>query len=123
MAKKTGIKWLSEPQKHDYSAAVSYLSLLTDPKAAKNVVDRMQKTAMSEYAAKDIFRASGLPLLGFGNGHVEKDRTNIIQGEKLSPILLLRDERASKLVIADGYHRLCAVYTFNEDALIPCKIV
>lgn len=123
MAKKTAIKWLSEPQKHDYSAAVSYLSLLIDPKAAKNVVDRMQKAAMSEYAAKDIFRASGLPLLGFGNGHVEKDRTNIIRGEKLSPILLLRDERASKLVIAGGYHRLCAVYTFNEDALIPCKVV
>jgi hypothetical protein len=123
MAKKTGIKWLSEPQKHDYSAAASYLSLLMEPKTAKDAVDQMQKAVMSEYAAKDIFRASGLPLLGFGNGHVEKDRTNIIQGKKLSPILLLRDKAAGKLVIADGYHRLCAVYTFNEDALIPCKIV
>jgi hypothetical protein len=26
-------------------------------------------------------------------------------------------------IIADGYHRLCAVYSLNEDALIPCKIV
>jgi hypothetical protein len=26
-------------------------------------------------------------------------------------------------VIADGYHRLYAVYTFDEDAVIPCKIV
>ena len=28
-----------------------------------------------------------------------------------------------KVVIADGYHRLCAVYGFDEDAWIPCKIV
>jgi hypothetical protein len=27
------------------------------------------------------------------------------------------------LIIADGYHRLCAVYKFDEDAVIPCKIV
>jgi hypothetical protein len=123
VAKKTGIKWLSEPQKHDYAAAVSYLSLLMEPKAAKNVVDQMQEAAMAEYAAKDIFRASGLPLLGFGDSQVQQDRTSIIRGEKLSPILLLRDKPASKLVIADGYHRICAVYTFDEDALIPCKIV
>ena len=78
---------------------------------------------MSEYAAKDIFRASGLALLGISNSHVEKDRSQIILNEKLSPLLLYRDTIASKLVIADGYHRLCAVYTFDEDAMIPCKIV
>jgi hypothetical protein len=27
------------------------------------------------------------------------------------------------VVIADGYHRMCAVYSFEEDAIIPCKIV
>jgi len=26
------------------------------------------------------------------------------------------------VIIADGYHRLCAVYTFDENAMIPCKI-
>jgi hypothetical protein len=123
MAKTTAIRWLSEPQKHDYSAAESFLSLLMETKVAKNLVDQMRQAAMSEYAAKDIFRASALPLLSFGNSHVEKDRTNIIRNEKLSPLLLLRDNRAAKLVVADGYHRLCAVYTFDEDALIPCKIV
>jgi len=35
----------------------------------------------------------------------------------------VRDEAAGKVVIADGYHRLCAVYLFDEDALIPCRIV
>ncbi len=36
---------------------------------------------------------------------------------------LVRDVRHGKVVIADGYHRLCAVYTFSEDEWIPCKIV
>jgi hypothetical protein len=38
-------------------------------------------------------------------------------------LLLVRDTERSKLVIADGYHRLCSVYQFDEDAWIPCKIV
>ena len=78
---------------------------------------------MSEYAVKDIFRASALSPLGVSNSHVEKDRTKIILDEKLSPLLLFKDTRCGKLVIADGYHRLCAVYTFDEDASIPSKIV
>ena len=47
----------------------------------------------------------------------------IKDGEKLSPILLVRDSVNGKVIIADGYHRLCAVYSFDEDAVIPCKIV
>lgn len=72
---------------------------------------------------KDIFRASGLSLLGISNSHVEKDRRQIILNEELSPLLLFRDTNRRMLIIADGYHRLCAVYTFDEDAMIPCKIV
>jgi len=64
-----------------------------------------------------------LPLLGVGNSHVDKDRARIIREEKLSPLLLFRDSHTGKVTIADGYHRLCAVYSFDEDALIPCKIV
>jgi hypothetical protein len=36
---------------------------------------------------------------------------------------LVRDEASGKVVIADGYHRLCAIYSFDEDALIHCKII
>ncbi|MBW4055528.1 MAG: hypothetical protein HIU83_08995 [Proteobacteria bacterium] len=57
------------------------------------------------------------------NSHIEKDRKKIKDDEKLSPILLVRDEKSGKVIIADGYHRMCAVYSFNEDAYIPCKIV
>ncbi len=117
------IKWLDKPQKHDYPAAQSYLGLSMDDAAAKAASEQLQNVEMTSFAAKDIFRASGLSLLGVSDSHVEKDREQIIRKEKLSPLLLYRDNRNGKLIIADGYHRLCTVYKFKEDAVIPCKIV
>jgi hypothetical protein len=121
--KKTKIKWFSKPQKRDYPAAQSYLSLHFKPRAAMEIVDRLKHAKTTEFAAKDIFRASGLSLLGVSNSHVEKDRAQIIVNESLSPLLLCMDKDHGRLIIADGYHRLCAVYTFDEDAMIPCRIV
>jgi disulfide oxidoreductase YuzD len=123
MITNTNINWLSEPEKHDYPAAESYLSLTFGRQAAKNAVTKLKRAKISKFAAKDIFRASKLSLLGVSNSHVEKDRTKISQHEKLSPLLLLRNKRDGVLIIADGYHRLCAVYSFDEDATIPCKII
>jgi hypothetical protein len=57
------------------------------------------------------------------NSHVEHDRQKIAKRTPFSPLLLVRDADAGRLIIADGYHRLCAVYSIHEDALIPCKIV
>ena len=115
-------KWLSEPEASNYPAALSYLSLLFDPEIAAFVVDELKKAPMSSFKAKDIFRASGLSLLGISNAHVEKDQRKIQAGRALSPLLLVRDPVKRKVIIADGYHRLCAVYSYNEDAVIPCKI-
>ena len=78
---------------------------------------------MTSFKAKDIFRASQLPLLGISNAHVEKNHAKIEAGSPLSPLLLVRYPAHSKVIVADGYHRMCAVYTYDEDALIPCKIV
>ena len=116
------VKWRSKPQEHDYPAAASYLSLVLGQQAAENAAMELESAEMSEFPAKDIFRASMLSLLGVSNSHVESDRAKIIQGEKLSPLLLFRDKRNGKVIIADGYHRLCAVYSFDENAMIPCKI-
>jgi len=115
------IKWLDAPQPHDYPAALSYLCLLYSPKEGKAMVKQLKASKVVSFKAKDIFRASTLSLLGVSNSHVEKDRQTVLKGEPLSPILLVRD--GTKVVIADGYHRMCAVYSFDEDALIPCKIV
>lgn len=123
MEKQNGIKWLPEPEAKDYPAAESYLSLLYDPKTVEDITDKLKHTPATRFKAKDIFRASGLSLLGVSNSHVEKDRRKITEGKSLSPILLVRDERHGRVIIADGYHRLCAVYSFDEDESIPCKIV
>ena len=48
------------------------------------------------------------------------DATQLVS--KLSPLLLIRNPNQGPVVIADGYHRLCAIYSFDEDAVIPCKI-
>lgn len=117
------IKWFDKPQKHDYPAAASYLNLTMRQDEAENVAAELKQADMTEFAAKDIFRASELSLLGVSNSHVERDTAQIIRGEKLSPLLLYRNKVNGKLIIADGYHRLCAVYKFDEDAMIPCKIV
>ncbi len=123
MGDSTDIKWLPEPEDKDYPAAQSYLSLLHTDAETIGLVRKLKDAKVSQFKAKDIFRASGLSLLGVSNSHVDKDQKKIKDGKPLSPLLLVRDPQNGKVIIADGYHRLCAVYSFNEDALIPCKIV
>jgi len=123
MAKKTEIKWLSEPEEQDYPAALSYLSLIYQDKQAALFERQLRAAAPAQFKAKDIFRASGLSMVGISNAHVERDQEKIESGQELSPLLLVRDSANGKVVIADGYHRLCAVYSYSEDALIPCRIV
>ena len=122
MAKKTEIKWLKKPEPHDYPAALSYLRLFMDEKAAALRVARLKRATMTTFKSKDIFRASGLSLLGVSNSHVEKDLKKIRTKVALAPLLLVRDSVNGKVIVADGYHRLCAVYACDEDAVIPCQI-
>jgi len=117
------IKWLAQPEAHDYPAAESYLGLIYEPGEVGVLLGRLRRAKVTAFKSKDIFRASGLSLLGISNERVERDRKKIRGGKALSPLLLVRDKAHGKVVIADGYHRLCAVYSFDEDAEIPCKIV
>jgi hypothetical protein len=123
MAKKFDIKWLGQPKAGNYPAALSYLSLVYSPKEATRLVRRLKRAPLAEFKSKDIFRASGLPLQGLSNYFVERDRKRILEGEALSPILLVRDPSHGRVVVADGYHRLCSVYAMDHEAPIPCKIV
>ena len=116
-------QWLDQPEDQDYTAAESYLSLTFPAAVATRFVKQLRGSRVTEFKAKDIFRASGLSLLGISNEHVEKDRRKIASGKKLSPLLLVRDRQHGRVIIADGYHRLCAVYGYDEDVSIPCKIV
>ena len=123
MARKFDIKWLDKPKEGNYPAALSYLTLIYSAKEAGRLVRRLRRARVAQFKSKDIFRASGLPLQGVSNFFVERDRRKILEGEALSPILLVRDAAHGRVVVADGYHRLCSVYAMDAEAPIPCKIV
>lgn len=123
MKKSVQIIWLNVPEEHDYPAAFSYLNLIFPSEIAKKYVLDLEKENMTSFKAKDIFRASRLSLLGVSNIHIQENRKKIEKHIALSPLLLVRDRGTSGVIIADGYHRLCAVYKFDEDATIPCKII
>ncbi len=116
------IRWLEVPAAANYPAALAYLTLVFEARRAKALVKQLGDEKVVEFKAKDIFRASGLSLLGVSNSHVQRDLKKIRAGKALSPLLLVRAPEVAKLIIADGYHRLCAVYSVDEDAVVPCKI-
>lgn len=117
------VKWLDEPDAHDFDAAAAYLSMVAEADAVATVVTGLKAAVQEERAAKDILRAAQLPVLPSNNVHVRSDLSKISDGKRLSPILLVRGDaaRAVPLQIADGYHRVCASYITDENTVIPCR--
>jgi hypothetical protein len=121
------VKWLDEPEAHDYDAAAAYLSMLAEKDAVDKTVTALKYgvPGVPVYQkAKDILRAAGLALLPENNTHVRADLAKISDGKKLSPILLVRGSAVGgyALQIADGYHRVCASYLTDENTDIPCRL-
>jgi hypothetical protein len=116
-----GEHWQDEPEVHDFPAAESYLSLLVGTVAAGKLAKALRKEQpLEHFAAKDILRAAGLPLLSPDDPEVAADLQKAKSGRKLSPVLLVQ---GIPLWVADGYHRVCASYHLDEKALVPCRIV
>ena len=113
--------WLKDPEEHDFPAANDYLELLFTTEESKTFTDKLRKAPTIVKKAKDILRASSLPLLPQDNIHVKQNLKKVKKGNKLSPILLVKHD--NKLIIADGYHRICASYYLSEDLDIPCRLV
>lgn len=112
--------WSTEPEEHDFPAAEDFLQLLYSATIAKEIVSRLKNAETIKKKAKDILRASELTLLPKENLHVKQDLQKVKNGKKLSPILLVRDY---KLIVADGYHRICSIYYLSEDLEVPCRVV
>lgn len=112
--------WLEEPEDHDFPAAKDYLELHFSEQRVNTFVELLKNAETKKKKAKDILRASGLPLLPETNIHVQDNIKKVKKGEKLSPVLLVRSE---KLIIADGYHRVCSIYYLGEDLTVPCRLV
>jgi hypothetical protein len=116
--------WLDEPEEHDFPAAAHYLGLLLRPRDVASVVAQLRAATTCRFAAKDLLRASNLELLGRDNAHVHHDLEKVKSGHRLSPVLLVRGDatRGLPLIIADGYHRVCASYWIDEDTMIPSRL-
>ncbi len=116
--------WKVEPEAHDYPAAIDYLSLLVAPKTAKATVRALREAQLMHRKAKDLIRASGLRLLDRDDPDIRAVIGKVASGERLSPVLLVRGSLGHHpLLIADGYHRVCASYHVDEDEDIPCRLV
>jgi hypothetical protein len=125
MKKNPSPHWKRKSDEHDYPAAANFLTLLMDSARAKEIAERFRKAPLSTSLVKDLLRASRLPLLPMNNFHVKKDLKKVKQGSLLSPVLLVRGDIESDLpvIVADGYHRVCASYYLNETAEVPCHLV
>jgi hypothetical protein len=121
---KPKLEWTDKGGAEDFDAAVKFLSLLSSDTKAKALVKSLRDSKLVEHAAKDLLRAAQLPLLPSDEPHVDADLKRIRKGKALAPVLLVRGDLAAglPLVVADGYHRICAVCYFDESAPIPCRI-
>jgi len=119
------VKWLEEPEPHDFPAASDYLDMLAEAHIVKQLIEKLQAGTVVHKKAKDILRAAQLNLLPNDNPHVIVDLAKIKKEQALSPILLIRGDYATgvPLQIADGYHRVCASYYTDENTDIPVVLV
>ncbi len=117
--------WKPDPEEHDYPAAADYLELTLPADRVSRVVAALRSATTVSKKAKDLERASGLPILPPSNVHVAADLKKVKAGQPLSPMLLVRGQLAAGVALtsADGYHRMCASYHLDENAEIPCRIV
>lgn len=121
--------WKTEPDEHDYPAALDYLTLVTDERTAARLAEELRQAELTHRKAKDILRAARLELLDEANVHVAKDLRKVKKGRALSPVLLVRGhghpglKTTDNLLVADGYHRVCASHHLDENADIPCKLI
>jgi hypothetical protein len=124
VAKPPKVKWLDEAEEKDYAAARSYLSLLVPGADLDRLIDRLKKAPSGSWRAKDILRATRLPLLAAKqSAEVAEKLEKIRTGQRLSPILIviLRPDVVAQ--IADGYHRTCAAYLAHEDTHVSGRIL
>jgi hypothetical protein len=117
---KSPIAWLADVADHDYEAASNYLSLRFDEKRASEIVGRLKKAKITSRRANDILRATSLPPLPLTDPGVQRDLLKLLNGEKLSPVLVCDQKVGAD--IADGYHRVSLAYNIDPFMTVPLRM-
>ena len=122
---KSELNWSESEEGQDFKAAFKFLSLLCSERKANALVESLRGAKVVDHPAKDLLRAAQVPLLPRDEPHVDDDLKRIQKDKPLAPVLLIRGDLASglPLMVADGYHRICAVVYFDESAPVRCRIV
>lgn len=122
---KEQMVWKKAPEADDYSSTLNFLSLIFPGGTCEKILRGLRAETNIDRDAKDLLRASNLPLLPSDDPHVDGDLKRIHKGKPLAPVLLVRGEMAKgiPLIIADGYHRVCAACHYDESAPVPCRLV
>jgi hypothetical protein len=117
--------WLDEPEDDNYPDALEFLTLIVDPDRAQRTIESLRRSDTVAYKCRDILRASGVDPLTVHDAQVREHIRKVRAGQPLSPVLLIRGDSdvVRPLVIADGFHRVCAVHILDEDSDARCRIV
>lgn len=114
------LKWLDDVEGHDFDAAFSYLSLRWTEEAAEKMVAALRKAKLTTRRPNDILRACDRAALPIDDPGVRRDLGKVIDGKKLSPVLLMSHPGGAD--IADGFHRVSLAYNIDPFAPMPLRI-
>ena len=63
MSKRQRLNWRRRPHAADLTAASRFLALVNSPSQTRDLIGALRRSEVAHHAAKDLLRASGLPLL------------------------------------------------------------
>lgn len=119
-SRSPSLRWLRDVEEHDFDAALSYLSLRWTESIAEKMVDALRKADVTSRRPNDILRACDRSALPIDDPGVRRDLARVIDGKKLSPVLLMSHPFGAD--IADGYHRVSLAYNIDPFGQMPLRI-
>ena len=116
------ITWQDDANPVDYEAAGHYLALVDIQKNIDKTLADLKAGAIVEYKATDLLRAAQLIVPKADDRPTREQIKKIKHGEPVSPVLLVRVPALRKVIVADGFHRICAAYRIDPDVVLHCKL-
>ena len=116
------ITWQDDANPDDYEAAGHYLALVDNQKNIDKTLAELKAGTIVEYKATDLLRAAQLIVPKADDRPTREQIKKIKHGEPVSPVLLVRVPALRKVIVADGFHRICAAYRIDPDVALHCKL-
>ena len=116
------ITWQDDANPDDYEAAGHYLALVDNQKNIDKTLADLKAGTIVEYKATDLLRAAQLIVPKADHRPTREQIKKIKHGEPVSPVLLVRVPALRKVIVADGFHRICAAYRIDPDVVLHCKL-